>query len=161
MKHLNIDEIEAMEVEFPIADPCPHDRLIEALRKGLDYKGKPLDFDMSTLWDEHHDKFGDHCGTAACIAGHAAVIMARDTGAERRKQPTSASISEFLGVSSDIAKAMAGTDGMFQGPGGPVHSVIPNMHLSDMRVDQAIRMLEIHRDEGVVDWCRAISECPA
>ena len=154
MKHMTIDEIEAVEVKLPVRpmepdpEPGPHDRLIEAIRNGIEYEGNPVRFDMSNFCETLYE--GETaCGTAACIAGYAKILIRQETGKDVDDE---FALEEYLGVSREEAELIAyADDGSRSKHGGP-------MRLRDITAEEAIRMLEIHRDSLRVDWAAVWAE---
>lgn len=116
------------------------DRTIDSIRGEIEAT-KDVGFNMMDfVWETsnpEHDKSGRHCGTVACIAGHASFA----SGAGRSDARTSAyGIGrEFL----EITDAQA----------SKLFVWLPHgLSLSDVTPEQAIRTLEHLRDTGEVDW---------
>ena len=123
--------------------PNPHDRLIHVLRNGLDIGDDwPVDFNMCNFASRTERK--GECGTAACIAGFAGLL----TGSGRIvvERMGAASLVDFLGISFEDADRMAYPHGAYP----------DEDRLRKITAEQAIRMLEIHRDTGKVDWSSAL-----
>ena len=146
MKHLSTKEIEAMKVEFPVEESSkepkgPHDRLIECLQHGADNNDDYVRFNMNS----YYNPAGIHeCGTTACIAGFACILMGINDPDEI-SEIGGDSLIDFLGVSEDEADDMA-----------HARSESRQIDLCEVRAKHAIRMLEIHRDTGKVDWAAAM-----
>ena len=125
--------------------PNPHDRLIHVLRNGMrinDGSGKPVGFSMV-----HYCVPGNagnartECGTAACIAGFASLLLGADRCVARKMGPYSLMV--FLKVSLGEALAMS-------------NPPLDHRAFDEITADQAIEMLEIHRDTGIVNWDSAL-----
>ena len=131
------------------AIPNPHDRLIHVLRNGLEIEGDgwPVVFRMTSFAERARIK--SECGTVACIAGFAGLMLSG--GRDETEEMGEYSLVDFLGVAPDEADRMAFPD----------RGAYPEeRHLMDVTADQAIKMLEIHRDTGKVDWKAAFAAIP-
>lgn len=122
-----------------VGDPEGLEKLIRQLRTVSEDPRPDLGFDMR--WGYSGRMYSDHpCGSACCIGGHASAIL-HDEGSGRNAPHHDFGL--LCGVSSKVADAVC----------------FPPT-LSDARnatPAQAVRLLEILRDEGVVDWTRAMA----
>ena len=129
----------------------PHDRLIDCVRNGTGSIHGPIRFSM-----KHYFNIGHPCGTVACISGFAGLMLGKTSN--RVMEDGIDSLVEFLGVSVPDAKLMAYA--MAPCPPGMSGGRSIGVELEDITADQAIKMLEIHRDTGKVDWPAAIAAFP-
>ena len=87
------------------------DRLIKAVGGGVEYKDKPVFFDIA-MWFKHYGRsiqcayVGDDqvfaardCGTVACIHGHAMIEFANELGRSPEVMPRTLPVANLLGVS--------------------------------------------------------------
>jgi len=116
---------------------------------GQDPEHPDLGFNMSA----HHirtsefwtDQSGHNCGTVACICGWANHLIGS-------QDPTDdAAAAEFLGLSEDNMLEL-----FYPGSIRALNSLV-----YDATPAQAVRVLEILRDEGIIDWDRAFAEVPS
>ena len=134
-----------------------HDRLITAIRNGVEIDSAPVrgwrkvHFDMTDFF--RPDMRTHDCGTAACIAGYASVLLGRTWKQieESTADDMRADLGEVLGLdperSTPDRHALLEMTTMLE-------SGIP---MAKVRAEHAINMLEIHRDTGKVDWKRAMN----
>lgn len=130
---------------LPLVRPTMKSTPRERLDYMIDYLEKldPLRFDMSTVWSQHEEiyDFPDtespmpeleaDCGSAGCILGWCRVLF----GFEKRDA------GDQLGMTEDEA----------------AEAFFPNGDAIVCRDPKAAaRMLRIYRDEGMVDWDRAL-----
>lgn len=131
---------------------------IAAIRAG-EVKGRPHAFEMgywgAIVTPEYDGGASLHvpegfCGTVGCIAGTAAILAKPE---EIDSILKGGSAYELV---PEIAKGYLGLTDMEVG-----ELFIPEEDFLDViKAPQAIRALEILRDEGVVDWPRAVHEVP-
>ena len=124
----------------------PHDRLIDCVRNGMG----SIQFNMKHYFAPGH---GHPCGSVACISGFAGFMLGKTSN--RVMEDGIDSLVEFLGVGVPDAKLMAYA--MAPCPPGMSGGRSIGVELEDITADQAIKMLEIHRDTGKVDWPAAMA----
>lgn len=117
------------------------DDLIDILR-GIDNGPESATgFDM--MYSAPNAGYSKHpCGSACCIGGHATLVL-------RKPRLDLEEAVEAFGVPPDLSHDLCYPSGNGLSAG---YSASPA---------QAIRCLQIVRDEGVVDWKRACVEVPA
>ena len=131
--------------------PTGHDRLIEALRSGLQFAGGPVAFDMNEYMVHGRtceNEKGEVCQTAACLAGHATFLLGREDEAVWSPLFHKTNLAKLLGLPYDEDNDNCQIAQM----------ATPEIDHYPISTDKAIKMLKIHRDEGVVDWSRAAKE---
>ena len=129
------------ETEYIMALPRAEriDRLIKALRDGISWKGESVRFNMAE-WMAYRDA---KCGTAACVAGHASLLVCgREMDDEHCNE---LHLMQLTGATTEEAKAM---------------SIPRHVSLVSVRPIHAIQMLETYRDTGKVKWPDEIIKWP-
>lgn len=150
--------------------------LIKVLKDG-ELAAKGIGFNMGP-WiarqqDGFYDRSGHYCGTVACLGGTIDLIQLFD----KRQDALEAIDRQQLNSQGLGSVAAILNEGAYEGEGPYVRPAVwlgldkdeeaadtnlfqPELATwSEIRMETAIRCLEILRDELVIDWERAATEC--
>lgn len=95
----------------------------------------------------------DGCGTMACLAGWGHIAMLKDRGIERNHHLNLCEVADWYGLDDKNRRKLFN---MYDAKVSTETFDLAYEH--DVRAKIGIKVLEIFRDEGVVDWDRAIRE---
>lgn len=116
-------------------------RIIDVLKQIDNSPTSSCGFDMVNVYDSR--KLSDHpCGTACCIGGWAELKLReeRNSSEEDFYGMAFMSLMDYCSVPEEIADAIC----------------YPDLKLTGITLEQAIKCLEHCRDTGEVDWQRAM-----
>lgn len=139
-------------------------KVIDALRKDQEVGTHFIMRDFAQYIDENTvpgEESGSYqlCNTALCIAGWANLLRMQEQDPDALKSAdfisnagSSRGAREWLGIPYEQA------DPLFAMSNARIGVSTFDRLVQDVRYKAGIRVLEILRDEGVVDWDRALSE---
>lgn len=131
-------------------------RLIEALRTG-ELADRGIGFNMKEWFSEGRiDHTGKGCGTVACMGGTAQILQALDNGGDL--EFTKLPVEEWYFGHLPLRMSASRWLGLNEHEGEHLFSPRVDKLWDTITVPEAIRALEILRDEKLIHWERAIQE---
>ena len=125
-----------------------------ALLNGIHTDALDVLFDMEHFWS----KSDNSCGSVACIAGHASILMGKKDPPESSRDHVVA-FAEYLEIPYVDAKNIAYAYYIIDyNDGDYFNGCIKNM--AAITAADAIKVLEIYRDTGKVEWIKATEGNP-